>query len=138
MEGYTYRYVLCKERISHGNGRESEDAGECSNPGVEEEVWKVCWNLRLPNVVKMFIWRALHNLLPTRVNLRHKGVVKDNLCPLCAKEPETTEHITWECPSAADVWSYGPVCLQKLATKGMNFFFFSQLFKEVKRKVFKK
>jgi hypothetical protein len=34
--------------------------------------WRDCWNLKVSNVVKMFLWRALNNLLPTKVNLKKK------------------------------------------------------------------
>jgi hypothetical protein len=39
---------------------------------ANNSVWKDCWNLKVPNMVKMFLWRALRNLLPTKVNLKKK------------------------------------------------------------------
>jgi hypothetical protein len=79
----------------------------------ENEVWKVCWNSNVPPVVKTFIWRACHNLLPTRVNLRRRGVCEEALCPICLHEEETIEHAIWECASANDVWSESSIKLQK-------------------------
>jgi hypothetical protein len=32
------------------------------------------------------------------------------------------EHILWDCPSASDVWSSGPITLQKCSSLGLNFF----------------
>jgi hypothetical protein len=55
-------YHLVVEEQAEANGR-------VSNPGRGNETWKVCWNLNVPNKVKMFVWRACHNLLPTKANL---------------------------------------------------------------------
>jgi hypothetical protein len=79
----------------------------------ENEVWKVCWTSNVPPAVKTFIWRACHNLLLTRINLRRRGVCEDTRCPIFFLEEETVEHITWECSSASDVWGASTVKLQK-------------------------
>jgi hypothetical protein len=42
--------------------------GSSSQPAVGTD-WKECWSLNVPNVVKLFLWKAFHNLLPTIVNL---------------------------------------------------------------------
>jgi hypothetical protein len=81
---------------------------------VEGVICKECWSLNVPNVVKLFLWRALHDLLPTRVNLAKKGVLQDTLCPICAMEEETVMYIIWSCPASADVWGVGPRHLQKI------------------------
>jgi hypothetical protein len=53
--------------------------GEGSGKHSKKEFWKVCWQLHTPNVVKMFLWRALHNLLPTNRNLKCRGVIQNSL-----------------------------------------------------------
>jgi hypothetical protein len=58
----------------------------------------------VPSVVKMFLWRALNNLLLTRQNLFKKGVTSDEMCPICGLEEESVSHIIWECQFARDVW----------------------------------
>jgi hypothetical protein len=75
--------------------------------------WKECWNLNVPNVTKLFLWKALHNLLLTRANLAKKGVLKDTSCPIYRLEEETVLHIIWRCPSSRDVWGGGQIKLQK-------------------------
>jgi hypothetical protein len=104
--------------------------GETSRP-VEGIMWKECWNMKVPNVVKLFLWKALHNLLPTRVNLAKKGVTTDKLCPICAMEEETVMHVLWSCPASADVWGAGPRRLQKLDGAGRCF---SELFDDICRR----
>ena len=77
---------------------------ECSfNPKVSE-LWGVIWKLAIPNAGKNFMWRAYHNLLPTKRNLLSRKVVKEPMCPFCEMEEETVSHIIWECPSSRDVW----------------------------------
>jgi hypothetical protein len=68
--------------------------------------WRDCWNLKVPNVVKMFLWRTFNNLLPTKVNLKKKVVVQSTSCPICESEEETVEHILWSCltKSWRSVW----------------------------------
>jgi hypothetical protein len=63
-------------------------------------------------MVKLFLWRALNNSLPTKANLFSSGVVKDSKCPICMGEEEMTEHILWSYPSANDVWGFGIKKLQ--------------------------
>ena len=77
---------------------------KCSMGMYRSEVWKMIWRLSVPNVEKVFLWGACHDILPTRENLRKRKIVEDPLCPICGLEPETTCHVLWECPAARDVW----------------------------------
>jgi hypothetical protein len=77
--------------------------GECCSPTNNSDIWKVIWYLRVPNPVKVFMWRACHNLLPTKLNLFKRKVVDFNICPCDEREEETIVHALWECPSAQDV-----------------------------------
>jgi hypothetical protein len=45
--------------------------------------WKKLWQLRVPNKVKIFLWRVLRGCLPVRSRLTQKGVQCDNKCPHC-------------------------------------------------------
>jgi ribonuclease HI len=69
----------------------------------------------------LFLWRACHNLLPTKVNLQKRGVCENSLCPICLSENEAVEHNIWECPAASDVWGEAPIKLQKSTCSGGNF-----------------
>lgn len=59
----------------------------------------------MPNSNKNFMWRACHNILPTRENLLRRKIITDSRCPICGIEVETANHILWSCPLASDVWS---------------------------------
>ncbi|XP_062152086.1 uncharacterized protein LOC133860513 [Alnus glutinosa] len=46
--------------------------GESSNYSEVNKLWKIIWGLQVPNLVKMFLWRSCHNILPTKANLLKK------------------------------------------------------------------
>jgi hypothetical protein len=93
----------------------------CSYSYKGRVVWKVLWNLKVPNTVKIFMWRACNSLLPTKENLCRRGVVKDPLCPCCELEVETTSHALWFCPASRDVWGCGPKIFQKSSSMESSF-----------------
>jgi hypothetical protein len=61
-------------------------------PNQDNNPWQNVWKRKVPNVVKMFLWRALNDLLPTKDNLYRKGVLKESSCPVCGVEEETVFH----------------------------------------------
>jgi hypothetical protein len=65
-----------------------------SSAGVDgSAVSKIIWGLPFPNAEKNFMWRACHNLLPTKDNLLRRWVVDDPFCPICTLEEKTIFHI---------------------------------------------
>lgn len=62
--------------------------------------WKKIWDLSLPHKVYHFAWRACRDILPTKVNLMRRNVVKDQFCDEWKMEFETTGHLFWTCPRA--------------------------------------
>jgi hypothetical protein len=54
-------------------------AGQLALPesSITNPVWKVLWKLLIPGKVKIFIWRALHGILPLKSILinRHIGTL---------------------------------------------------------------
>ena len=62
--------------------------GSLSTP--KKMLWNSIWQLQIPNVEKHFLWRACHEILPTKDNLCTRRVVSDPSCPICEREPETT------------------------------------------------
>lgn len=100
---------------------EEEGQAECSTRNSSSDVWRKIWKLPVPNVEKNFIWKACHEILPTRENLHRRKIIDDPACPICGLEVETAFHIFWQCPSAMDVWCEGERKFQKSSFSGPEF-----------------
>jgi ribonuclease HI len=99
----------------------SNYAAGCSSKKEKSNIWKKIWALPVPSVVRNFLWRACHNILPTRENLCRRKIIRDPLCPLCGRAVESVFHILWQCPSAMDVWTMGCRKIQKSFFLGPDF-----------------
>jgi hypothetical protein len=92
---------------------EIETQPESSTKRGQNELWKGIWNMRSPNVVKNFMWRACKNILPTKENLMKKKIIEESLCPICMLKVETTFHALWDCLASRDVWGASLRIFQK-------------------------
>ncbi|KAG6692602.1 hypothetical protein I3842_10G122900 [Carya illinoinensis] len=81
----------------------NQDSGP-STVNNQKELWKGVWNLKVPNGVRMFLWRACKNR-----------------CPICGLEEETSGHASWNCEATCDVWSQASRPIQKLSLDGSYF-----------------
>jgi hypothetical protein len=81
------------------------DRGQSSKTEKVSAVWSSLWNLPIPNSVKVFMWRACNDILPTRLNLFKRRVIDDGRYPWCNLEEESIAHALWFCPAAKDVWN---------------------------------
>jgi hypothetical protein len=100
---------------------EESKGGQCSIPGKDKDIWKTLWSLGAPNVVKMFIWRACNEVLPTRCNLFRRKAIESKICTCCEVEDEDAIHALWLCPVAKDVWGCSSSCFHKFCFAGANF-----------------
>lgn len=66
---------------------------------MEAEQWKAIWQLNVPSRVKLFMWQAYQNILPTKMNLACKKITENAFCLIYGAE-ETTIHSLWACPAA--------------------------------------
>jgi hypothetical protein len=60
-------------------------AGQLALPGSSalNPVWKILWQLKILSKVKIFIWRALHGILPLKSILANRHVGNNGGCPIC-------------------------------------------------------
>jgi len=66
--------------------------------------WNIIWKMKLPQRVKVFLWRALRGVLPTRMRLQDKGVPCTDSCPHCETNYENDWHVFIGCEEAKKVW----------------------------------
>lgn len=84
---------------------------------------------------KNLLWRACLNLLPTKVNLCKKRILTDDTYPLCLREPETTEHILWECIAANDILGQSLKHIQKSKTSCQSLkMLLTEMFRKLEKK----
>lgn len=72
--------------------------------GVDGLVWKEIWKSKVPQKIKIFLWKACQNILPLGENMFKRRLVVQNVCPICHKEPETLEHMFLLCDWVRPVW----------------------------------
>ncbi|KAJ8750394.1 hypothetical protein K2173_014309 [Erythroxylum novogranatense] len=71
--------------------------------GANDVLWKRVWELQVPPKLRDFMWRALREVLPTKVCLQSKGIDVDGLCPLCFSM-ETVDHTFLHCAKVVKCW----------------------------------
>ncbi|XP_024043202.1 uncharacterized protein LOC127899387 [Citrus sinensis] len=79
----------------------------CSNSSSSN--WNIIWKLTLPAKIKIFIWRAVKNLLPTAENLWKRKIIHEAYCKRCGNRVENTLHALITCKAAKKVWQLSPL-----------------------------
>ncbi|RLN39911.1 hypothetical protein C2845_PM01G23220 [Panicum miliaceum] len=72
--------------------------------GVLDRRARKLWESKLPMKLRVFVWQATHNRLPTGVVLKSMKWKGESRCPLCGIH-ETVDHILFQCIIARFVWS---------------------------------
>ncbi|KAL0344526.1 UNVERIFIED_CONTAM: putative mitochondrial protein [Sesamum radiatum] len=70
----------------------------------ESSWWRKVWQSKIPNKIKVFVWRACLNALPTSANLHRRIQGFQAGCPLCCAEKEDVMHVLALCPFARQAW----------------------------------
>ena len=83
---------------------ESREVAECSNGDPFKPLWKILWRLKLPAKVKIFVWWACVNGLPTRGKVCSRGISSNPECPICGGDSENVHHALLHCDFANRVW----------------------------------
>lgn len=68
------------------------------------ELWKWPWKLNIQPRTKIFLWRCLRGILPTKTNLRARGVEIDVICSRCGMAEENLEHVLRDCEWSTFFW----------------------------------
>lgn len=90
-----------------------KEAKELDGSNDNCEVWKKMWNMKKPLKVKIFMWRALKECLPTKDNLNSRRINVSPYCLVCSMKKETIRHFLVGCSVAEKTW-----CLAGCRTRG--------------------
>ncbi|WJX67429.1 hypothetical protein P8452_51895 [Trifolium repens] len=73
---------------------------------LESFVFKFIWKSGVPSKVSALSWQVLLDRVPTRDNLRSRGIITavDARCPLCNDDVETATHLFLQCRYATGIW----------------------------------
>lgn len=63
-------------------------------------IWNKLWKARVHERLKVFGWRALANVLPTKEVLSMRMDIGDSTCNACGATVESTFHIFKDCPAS--------------------------------------
>ncbi|KAJ9544053.1 hypothetical protein OSB04_023760 [Centaurea solstitialis] len=68
---------------------------------------QVFWNKWLPPRVNCFIWRVCLVRIPTKSNLRSRGIpIPSDVCSLYDNGAESVEHLFYSCPVTLSIWRW--------------------------------
>ncbi|XP_073041827.1 uncharacterized protein [Primulina eburnea] len=68
--------------------------------------WSRLWQLKIPPKVKMFLWQACRQCLPTRSKLNSRGIFVPLSCVICDRDIEHTWHTFIVCKYVRECWAH--------------------------------
>ncbi|XP_019193081.1 PREDICTED: uncharacterized protein LOC109187347 [Ipomoea nil] len=85
--------------------------------------WLTLWKLKIPRKWKMFLWRAICDILPTTTNLLIKRVDVDPQCAMCGISQEDTIHALVLCEFAKNIWERSNLPIPNIVTNIFHIWF---------------
>uniref|UniRef100_A0A803PDB4 RNase H type-1 domain-containing protein n=1 Tax=Cannabis sativa TaxID=3483 RepID=A0A803PDB4_CANSA len=76
----------------------------CSNNSKLKAWWKFIWGSRLTPKMKNFIWKVFNHWIPTKMQLRKRGMSLLANCDRCLQQEEDIPHALWGCPKVQKIW----------------------------------
>jgi hypothetical protein len=99
-----------------------DDSGSSSNGlNSNRHLWAAIWSAQVPPKVRLFMWRACQDILPTKTKLFDKGLLHSVSCLWCEGEPETSSHVLWQCDFSQRIWIACPVNIPSSVSVSMSF-----------------
>lgn len=74
-------------------------------PSSTTLLWKRVWQAKVLPRVKIFVWRACQNALPTRLGISRRVAGYDGVCCVCSRDDESVIHALRDCVLAREIWS---------------------------------
>jgi hypothetical protein len=83
------------------------DAGGVASSNRQDgarPIWKVVWQAKIPQKIKICAWRLAVDGLPTMKLKQHRHLATVDTCIRCGMETKDAFHAVISCPSSALVW----------------------------------
>ena len=75
-------------------GEANSSSGSSSSGGsLDRHLWSKIWSSQVQPKIRLFMWRACLDIIPTRTKLFDKGILHSFSCQWCETEPETSSHV---------------------------------------------
>ena len=58
-----------------------------------ESVWRRVWSAKVAPKVKLFMWRLIQGIIPTKDRLQERGILTNVHCAMCGEQRESTKHV---------------------------------------------
>ena len=62
------------------------------------------WKSKTLPCIRTFLWRCAHESIRVKHCLGQRGVVDEDICPICPRDPETVLHVLRDCSWVKAVW----------------------------------
>ena len=94
-------YVACAVLGGDGQDRDSKD-----------RLWKDIWTANVIPKIKVFMWKIVHSIIPTRYQLQVKGIqgIHHTGCVVCGIQVETIKHVFFYCYLSKEIWFFIQIC----------------------------
>ena len=83
-----------------------------SSSSTHGTIWNKLWHSKIPEKLKLFEWRAMHNGIAVKESMKVRGLGNDMQCPVCGEAEETIMHTLVMCDAAKEIWRLSPLRLQ--------------------------
>ena len=91
-----YRFLKKEEEL---NGDQQVTTND------EKQLQKGVWSMHVPPKVKMLMWHACREAMPTKNALFRRTISADPFCFRCRASSENSLHALWSCLELDSVWS---------------------------------
>ncbi|XP_019163512.1 PREDICTED: uncharacterized protein LOC109159858 [Ipomoea nil] len=97
--------------------------GDYESQGGEFMNWLSLWRLKIPPKWRMFLWRAICDILPTTTNLLIRRVDVSPYCAMCGISQENTMHALVMCDYARNIWEQSNLTIPNIVTNIFHVWF---------------
>ncbi|KAF7821098.1 reverse transcriptase [Senna tora] len=96
--------------VKEGYRKIQNEEPSSSNGNNYDFPWKWFWKLTMPHRTLLFIWKIIHEAIPSKIVLiRHHVPLSEAKCTFCFKKDEILTHLFMFCEVAISVW-FGSNC----------------------------